>query len=187
MYGVEVLVNEHDQIMRMANVMRRASLHVLNGGDLVVQDFDHMVDFVRNYADQHHHRKEEKLLFDYMVKELGNIGINLVKHGMLVEHDLGRLYMAELDQALRAYENDADNSDAKLDIITNTTAYTYLIKRHIAKENEVVFTFGEKNLKEESKAYIDKQTKIIEEEAQEIGVQVKYMGILEELEKKYLV
>lgn len=185
MYGIEILVKEHDAILCMAEVMRNACLHVMNGGELVVADFDDMVDFVRNYADKHHHKKEEKLLFDFMVKELGNIGKNLVTHGMLVEHDLGRLHMTELDQALRVYEADHENMGAKLDIIVNATAYTYLIKRHATKENEVVFTFGEKNLKKESLAFIDEQTKILEEEGEKEGVQSKYLGILQRLEEKY--
>lgn len=70
MYGVDLLVKEHENIKRMAVVMRAASLHVLNGGDLVVEDFDKMVDFVRNYADKHHHKKEEDILFDYMKRNL---------------------------------------------------------------------------------------------------------------------
>jgi hemerythrin-like domain-containing protein len=185
MYGIEILVKEHDAILRMAKVMRNASLYVMNGGELVVADFDDMVDFVRNYADKHHHKKEEKLLFDFMVKELGTIGKNLVTHGMLVEHDLGRLHMTDLEQALRAYEADHKNADAKLDIIVNATAYTYLITRHATKENEVVFTFGEKNLKKESLEFIDEQTKILEEEGEKEGVQSKYLGILQRLEEKY--
>lgn len=184
MYGVDILVKEHDAILRMAEVMRKASLHVMNGGELVVADFDAMVDFVRNYADKHHHKKEENLLFDFMVKELGNVGKNLVTHGMLVEHDLGRLHMTELEQALRAYEVD-NNAEAKLDIIVNTTAYTYLIKRHALKENEVVFTFGEKNLSIESLVIIDEQTRILEEEAEKEGIQSRYLGILQRLEEKY--
>lgn len=185
MYGVDILVKEHDAILRMAEVMRKASLHVMNGGELVVADFDAMVDFVRNYADKHHHKKEENLLFDFMVKELGNVGKNLVTHGMLVEHDLGRLHMTELDQALRVYEVDNNNADAKLDIIVNATAYTYLIKRHALKENEVVFTFGEKNLSMESLVIIDEQTRILEEEAEKEGIQSRYLGILQRLEEKY--
>lgn len=43
-------------------------------------------------------RKEEKFLFDHMVKELGKIGKNLITHGMMVEHDSGRLYMSDLEK-----------------------------------------------------------------------------------------
>lgn len=185
MYGVELLVSEHANIKRMAVVMRTVSLKVMNGAELIVEDFDKMVDFVRNYADGHHHRKEENILFDYMKKELGTVAEKLITHGMMVEHDLGRLHMQELDAALRSYEKEA-NDDAKLDVIVNATAYTYLINRHIDKENSVVFSFGEKNLKEESRNIVDKLTKEVEAKATDDGIQNKYITILEELERKYL-
>ncbi|MDO5292640.1 MAG: hemerythrin domain-containing protein [bacterium] len=185
MYGIEVLVNEHENIKRMAEVMRAASLKVMNGAELVVADFDAMVDFVRTYADNHHHKKEEDVLFIYMKEELGKVANTLITNGMLVEHDLGRLHMKELDEALRSYEKDK-NDQAKLDIIVNTTAYTYLIKRHIDKENAVVFTFGEKNLAEGSRNEVDQKTKELEEAAQKDGLQDKYLNLLATLEKKYL-
>lgn len=183
MYGIDVLLKEHDNILRMANVMRKASLSVMNGGELVVSDFDAMVDYIRNYADAHHHGKEEKILFDFMKEELGRVAQNLITHGMLVEHDLGRLHIGELEQALRAYESGME--DAKLDVIVNATAYTYLIKRHIEKENAVVFTYGENNLKSESLTIINEKTKIFEEEAEKKELQKKYNTILEQLENKY--
>ncbi len=184
MFGVDILVEEHENIKRMAKVMRAASLHVFSGGELVTKDFYQMLDFVRNYADKHHHKKEEDILFDYMKKELGKLAQNLITNGMLVEHDLGRLHMRELEAALQSY--DAKSSeDAKLDIVVNATAYTYLINRHIDKENEVVFTFGEKNLSEESRNIVDLRTREMEEGAAKEGLQDKYLNILGELEKKY--
>ncbi|MDO5522268.1 MAG: hemerythrin domain-containing protein [bacterium] len=185
MYGIEVLVNEHENIKRMAEVMRAASLQVMNGAELVVADFDAMVDFIRNYADKHHHKKEEDVLFMYMKEDLGQVAQTLITNGMLVEHDLGRLHMKELDEALRSYELD-QNDQAKLDVIVNTTGYTYLIKRHIDKENAAVFTFGERGLKEESRNQVDQKTKELEEAAQKDGLQEKYLNILATLEKKYL-
>ncbi len=144
-----------------------------------------MVDFVRNYADKHHHMKEEIILFDCMKKELGNIAEKLITHGMMVEHDLGRLHMSQLDQAIRTYEK-SKSQEAKLDIIANATGYTDLIKRHIDKENTVVFSFGEKNLKEETRKIVNEKTKELEEKAFVEGVQEKYLKVLAKLEMKYV-
>lgn len=185
MYGIELLVKEHENIKRMAVVMRAASLAVMNGAPLEVDDFAAMMDFIRNYADAHHHMKEEQVLFDYMKKDLGAIAQKLITNGMLVEHDLGRLHMQELGNAIESYRKD-QNDDAKLDIIVNTTAYTYLINRHIDKENAVVFTFGEKNLPEESMSIVDEKTKELEDAATTKGVQDKYLALLKTLEEKYL-
>ncbi len=184
MYGVEVLVKEHDNIMRMAEVMRMASLVVMEGQAVKPEDFRAMVEFVRMYADKHHHGKEEDILFVYMKKELGKVGENLIQHGMLVEHDLGRLHIKQLDEAIMEYEASESNM-AKLDIIVNAVCYSDLIKRHIAKENEVVFTYGEKALSEGSKGIVDEQTKKMEDKASAEGTQEKYLTMLERLEQKY--
>ena len=186
MFGVDILVKEHENIKRMAKVMRAASLQVLSGGELITKDFYQMLEFVRNYADKHHHKKEEDILFDYMKKELGKLAQNLITNGMLVEHDLGRLHMRELEAALQSYDV-KNNEDAKLDIVVNATAYTYLINRHIEKENEVVFTFGEKNLTEESRTIVDQRTKEMEDSATKEGLQEKYLKILDELDKSNCV
>lgn len=185
MYGVEILVSEHDNIVRMAEVMRKASLYVMEGNEVCPNDILDMVDFVRSYADKHHHGKEEEILFAYMLEELGKMGDNLIRHGMLVEHDLGRLFIRQLYEATLEYKN-SKSKMAKLDIVVNATAYSDLIKRHIGKENEVVFTYGEKHLRKESLQKVDSLTKEIEDKALADGVQEKYLSILERLEKKYL-
>ena len=92
--------------------------------------------------------------------------------------------MRELEAALQSYDANK-NEDAKLDIIVNATAYTYLINRHIEKENEVVFTFGETNLTEGSRIIVNQRTKEMEDNATKEGLQERYLKILEELEKKY--
>lgn len=185
MYGVEILVLEHENILRMAEVMRKASLSVMEGNEVYPNDFIDMVDFVRNYADKHHHGKEEELLFVYMKEELGKMGENLIQHGMLVEHDLGRLFIRQLDEATNEYRNSGSKM-SKMDIVVNAVAYSDLIKRHIGKENEVVFTYGEKHLSEESLTKVNTLTKEFEDKATENGVQEKYLSMLDNLEKKYL-
>ena len=185
MYGVEVLVKEHDNIMRLAKVMRKASLAILEGREVCVNDFYDMVDFVRNYADKHHHGKEEDILFLYMREELGKVGENLIQHGMLVEHDLGRLHIKQLYEALQEYRQ-SQSAMAKLDIITNAVSYSDLIKRHIAKENEVVFIYGEKNISEDSRNKVNMLTKEMEDKAEIEGIQRKYIELLEHLENSYL-
>ncbi len=184
MYGVKVLVEEHDNIMRMAEVMRLASLAVLEGRELNTSDFEAMADFVRNYADKHHHGKEEDILFQYMKEELGKIGENLIQHGMLVEHDLGRLHIRQMLEGIHEYKASKSNM-AKLTIITNAVCYSDLIKRHIGKENEVVFTYGERSLKEDTIEKVNTLTKEKEEEAKKEGIQDKYLALLNRLEEIY--
>ena len=125
-----------------------------------------------------------KLLFKKMQQQLGRIGENLITHGMLVEHDLGRLHMSELKAALqRVKEGD---EESKLDVIANAISYTHLIERHIKKEDELIYPYSEKHLSKETLEEVDELTKSFEKEAEANGIQEKYMGILKELEQKYL-
>ena len=66
---------------------------------------------------------------------------------MLVEHDLGRLYIKNLIEALENYKN--DNKEAKLDIIANAISYATLLENHIHKEDNIIFNFAKRGLSEE--------------------------------------
>lgn len=181
---INLMIEEHKNIKRMLLVVRKASFKVLQTGEINYEDFDKMILFVRNYADAHHHGKEEKMLFNRMVDEIGGVAETLVKFGMLVEHDLGRLFMTDLEQALIKVKN-GDN-EAKIDVIANAVSYTNLLQRHIDKEDNVVYTFARRKLSEETLRKIDEECESFEKEMQEKKIQERYIKLLEELEKKYL-
>jgi hemerythrin-like domain-containing protein len=104
------MMEEHQYILRMLSVVRKACYKILQGEEVNYTDFDLMIDFIRSYADAHHHGKEEKLLFNEMAEHLGPAGNKLITHGMLVEHDLGRLFIGDLKEALNRVKNGDDES-----------------------------------------------------------------------------
>lgn len=185
MQAITTLVNEHDNILRLLKVIRRAQLNVLEGETPEVADFRKMINFIRLYADQTHHGKEEEYLFKEMIAELGEMGNNLVRHGMLVEHDLARLYVRNLEIAVDAFEEN-QSAEAKLDIIINSGAYAELLARHIAKENAVVFTFGDRQLSAEAKERVENDMADFEGADENRKVREEQLAHLDELEKKYL-
>jgi len=184
MYSIELMMSEHENILKFIAMVKRACIGILEGKEVVVKDFENMIAFARNYADKHHHGKEEQILFKEMVNHLGTIGVNLIQHGMLVEHDLGRLHIGDLETALKAYSENP-LTEYKLEIVANAVGYANLLKRHIDKEDEVVYTFAEKKLTKEILASVDERTKVFEEEAEENNVQDKYLKLLDELICKY--
>ncbi|MGC4018436.1 MAG: hemerythrin domain-containing protein [Muricomes sp.] len=184
MNSVKILVQEHDNILRMLDVIHKASLKALQGGEIDVDDFKKMVDFIRKYADKTHHGKEEEYLFKVMVEDLGGAAEKLVRNGMLVEHDMGRLYVSDLDAALDAYREDPADEN-KLDILVAAGSYEHLLRRHIQKENEVVFTFGERSLSEKSAQWVEEQSEKFEKDSANIAQREYQLGVLDELEKKY--
>ncbi|QIB69668.1 hemerythrin domain-containing protein [Aminipila butyrica] len=183
MDGIALMIEEHGNIKRMLAVIRKACLTVLDGQEINYEDFAQMTDFVKNYADNHHHGKEEKFLFNRMIDEIGGAAEKLVKYGMLVEHDLGRLYMMDLKEALeRAKSGDPE---AKLDVIANAISYTHLLTRHIDKEDNAAYTFAKRELPRETLAQIDKECDSFEQEEGAKGTQKKYLQMLQQLEEKY--
>ncbi len=183
MNGIQLMIDEHVYIKRMLKVIRSASLKFTNNEEVDLDDFNKMIDFVRNYADKHHHEKEEKYLFNKMISEIGTVAEKLIKYGMLVEHDFGRLYMQELEIAIEKYKE--GNAEAKIDIIANAVGYANLLERHIAKEDEIVYTFANKHLKEDTLNTFNNECEVFENEMTKEGVQKKYIDMLTYLEDKY--
>jgi len=183
MDGIEILVNEHNNIKKMVDLVYRESIKIVNGKEVDVKFFEGFKEFASNYADKHHHGKEEKILFDIMLKKCGPLAETLIRNGMYVEHDLGRMYLRNLGEALKNYEDNID--EARLNIIVNAGSYVDLLKRHIDKEDDLVYTFARRTLSAEDMAIVNEKTVEFEDEAKVAGTQEKYLKLLEEMEKNY--
>ncbi|PJI07731.1 MULTISPECIES: hemerythrin domain-containing protein [Clostridium] len=183
MDGIVLMIDEHKNIKRMLKVIRKASIGIVKGGEIDYKDFEVMIDFVRNYADKHHHGKEEKFLFNRMIDEISGPAEKLVRYGMLVEHDFGRLYIMELEEAISKVK--AGEDEAKVDVIANAVGYANLLNRHIDKEDNVVYSFAKRELSKETLNKINMECSEFEKEMDEAGVQDKYIEILKTLEQKY--
>lgn len=182
MNSIELMMEEHRNIERMLKVIRALCLRILKNEKVDYDDIKIIIEFVRKYADGHHHNKEEIFLFNKMVDNLGPLGEKIIKHGMLVEHDLGRLYVKNLEEALNKVRN--GDEEAKLDIIANAISYTDLLTRHIDKEDRVVYTFAQRELSEEILNEVD--NKCNDYEKDNVDLRNKYINILNNLEEKYI-
>jgi len=184
MYSIELMVQEHENILKLLAVIQKACCDILDGQEVNLGDFRKMIEFARNYADKHHHGKEEQILFREMTDSLGAIGVKLVQHGMLVEHDLGRLHLSELEKALDAYEENPQTV-FKLNILAEAMGYTNLLRRHIDKENQVVYTYAEKNLSPDVLQSVDQRIKAFNKTEEKNNVQKRNLDLLALLEGRY--
>ena len=181
MYAIELMMEEHKNIKRMLKIVRKVCFNILEGEEVNYEEFEKITSFITNYSDNHHHKKEEIYLFNRMVEEIGERAVKVINHGMLVEHDLGRLYISNLRHALEEYKN--GNKEAKLDIIANSISYTDLLNRHIEKEDNVIYNFAKRSLKEETFEVINKECKEFEKYYK--NIEKENISILDALEEKY--
>ena len=181
MNAIDLMVEEHINIKRVLKVIRKQCNKILNGEEVNHQAFSMVIDFVRNYADKHHHNKEEEILFKKMSEELGDVVKNGPIFGMLTEHDLGRLFISNLEQALERVKN--GDHESKVDIIANAIAYSDLLYRHIDKEDHAIYTFGQKKLSPEAMKEVQERCEEVEKAALTEQIQHKYLRIVDELEK----
>jgi hemerythrin-like domain-containing protein len=181
MKSIELMMDEHKYIKRMLVVTRKACIKVLNNEELDYNEFYKIIDFVKKFADKHHHGKEEDFLFNRMEEQLGELGYKLIRNGMLVEHDLGRLYIRQLEEALEKVIN--GQQEAKLDLIANAISYTDLLNRHIDKEDTVIYSFAERKL---SKNILEAvEIECMNYENKNIKVREKYIALVEDMENLF--
>ena len=187
-YSIRVMREEHENILEFLKVVRSACIRVMNGERVDEEDFFGFIDFARNYSDKHHHGKEEKFLFNEMSEHLGSAGKNLVQAGMLVEHDLCRGHILDLEMALNAWKDDKNKTDSfRLDIIEAAAGYANLLSRHIEKENAIVYPFAERGLSTEILCSIDEKVKEAEEDKEKSDKRDNLLKKLSAWKEKYAI
>lgn len=184
MDSIDLMRQEHENIMILVTVFRSAGCRILEGGPVEQEDFRDMISFARTYADRHHHGKEEQILFREMTAHLGTVAVNLIQHGMLVEHDMGRFHIAQLEEALSRYKVSGCVED-KLEILANAAGWANLLQRHIEKEDSVVYAFARSRLPREVLQRVDAEITDFENQAEDQGVQESALEILGRLKKTY--
>ncbi len=179
---IALMEKEHENISELVRIYRAACCSILEGSAVNTADFRDMIYFARNYADHHHHGKKEKILFREMSARLGHVAENLIRHGMLVEHDMGRFHTAELEKALDRYDTAPASADL-LEILAHAAGWADLLERHISKENEVVYTYAERALPADVMENIQKE--IDSFEAVEKSTAEQSLLLLRALSRKY--
>ena len=111
MTAIEIMMEEHENICRMLKVIRKECMGILKGDDINYEHFNMIIGFIRNYADGHHHNKEEIILFNRMVEHLGASDL-LERHKTkednviykFAERQLSKEIMEQIDKEALEYE-----------------------------------------------------------------------------------
>lgn len=184
MYSIDLMVEEHKNIVLLTDIMEKFALKILNEKKADYKDLEIITEFIKKYSDFIHHGKEEKILFKYMVEYSGNAALKLVNNGMLVEHDLGRMYVSDMKNSIEKLKNNQMDDLTLLGVISHVMEYANLLRRHANKENDVVYPFALRTLKQDILDKIDEETKLFEEENKLI--RESQLNNLSLLKNKYL-
>ena len=173
------LMIEHRLIERMISVMGKELVRIRKDGTANPKFIDTATNFIRIYADQCHHGKEEKILFrDLKKKKLQPVDKQLMEE-LIQEHVLGRKLTGELVKAKEEYE--AGNSAALATIKDVIQQLVDFYPKHIEKEDKVFF--------KSAMTYFDKSEKdaMLEEEYEfdKNYIHVVYKNIVSQAEQVF--
>lgn len=163
-FTIHYLEEEHKEIIAFCDKMEEKCLEILKN-EVDVEFFTNAINFIRKYADGLHHKKEEDILFAAMLETLGPVAEKVVRGGMLVEHQMARGYVMELENNINAFKESKEDL-TKLRILTNAMAYVELLRNHAEKENKTVYPFAENSLADNIKLEVERQMRerVTEEE-----------------------
>jgi hemerythrin-like domain-containing protein len=151
MDSIETLMAEHRQILAAIGALEAYAGEVRRGGGDPAE-LSAFVTFIREFADAHHHFKEEDLLFAAMVeagfpRDAGPIGV------MLHEHDLGRGQVRVLAEVAAAAAPWTTADRERLHAAA--LGYADLLRAHIHKEDEILYPMAEARLPPALAARVD--------------------------------
>ena len=69
MNGIDLLIQEHKNVSRMLLVITKVCFKFMETNEIEYEDFDKIISFIRNFADGHHHNKEEIFLFNKIIHQ----------------------------------------------------------------------------------------------------------------------
>jgi hemerythrin-like domain-containing protein len=129
---------EHRLILRMIGMLRTEHDRIKDGGEPDLIFIDHAVDFIRTYADQTHHGKEEDILFrELKDKELSPEHQEIMDQ-LIAEHVQSRQTTRAIVDAKERYV--AGEAGALDEILEKMEFLSGFYPAHIDKEDHHFFT-----------------------------------------------
>lgn len=153
MRATQLLMEEHEIILRGLRVLEALADRAARGAEVPAKAVEQVLQFLGQFADLHHHHKEEEILFPALEeaglpRDGGPVGV------MLHEHDQGRQLIAALRAAAPGAASDIGSRARFAD---TARAYSALLSGHIEKENHVLFPMADQAIAGEDRKRVDEE------------------------------
>jgi len=170
MDAIDILTNEHRLIGRVLDALVGFAGKVRSGPAPDERaELGRFVTFIREFADEHHHAKEEDMLFAALVEHgfpahAGPIAV------MLAEHEEGRVLVRRLRD--RAGSGAAWGAAQREGVLSSAHAYADLLRAHIHGEDGILFPMARQHLPPEAMAVVAEACARADREHAERGVEL---------------
>ena len=171
----DILSDEHRVIERVLDALQRLTALPVNQS---LAQWRKAMEFLRGFADQCHHFKEEKVLFPAM-EEHGIPGDGGPIGMMLQEHEEGRAHVKAMVAALEQLSTGSGAANEAL--LTPARAYVTLLREHIQKEDDILFRMADEVIPENEQREMLKQFETHEAEEMGAGAHEKYLAMARDL------
>lgn len=175
------LKDEHRVIERLLAILLASAEPLRKGKPIDRRIVDGGVDFITNFIENCHHKKEEGVLFPAVKSRVKDPTLT-VDH-LLEEHKDGKKLAKELAKAAKTFYGNGGKrtrANALIKVVENIRAFSELLRHHIAMEDGEFFPMCEEILSEAEKKTVSEKFKEVETGN---GVHEKYVSLIKELEK----
>lgn len=192
MNAIDTLKTEHRLIERVLDALDAYTREVQRRGSGArpeqegvksdKQELAGFVTFIREFADRCHHGKEEGILFEELVENgfpsSGPISV------MLHDHEAGRALVRTL--AGLSEQTAPWSAEDRQQVAAAAQEYTDLLRRHIQKEDTVLYPMAESHLLPEVMKRVGERFERFEEEETGHGEHQRLHALAEELASRHL-
>lgn len=178
MDAIETMMSEHRRIERVIDALVAFTGEIQRRRSTDREELARFVGFLRRYADQLHHGKEEDILFRAMADhgfptQGGPIAV------MLAEHVRGRALIRILAEAVDGEDSWSDEDRAT--IVGAAQAYGALLRSHIHKEDAILYPMAEQHLPAAAMVEVNRACVAFDESDPQAELHVEYESIADGL------
>lgn len=177
-----LLRHEHRVIEQALRALDGICLRLKVGNEIPAEALAQALDFIQNFADRFHHRREEEYLFPAL-KQFG-FEEGGALHFLREEHSLERELLAELEFAVEEYR--CGDSEAIRHFIEVSGRFCRHLIGHMQKEDTLLFRMAEDLLDEQAKNELMRNLGQGRADSRE-SVSQRYERLAAELEKAWAV